>query len=387
MDFDVVVVGMGYTGLRMAVAAARKGLVVAGVDSSADRIEEIEAGVPGCGRTTVDEVELAALLAGPLRLRAGDIPRAPVYMLCVPSRDLVAAVDSVADLLRAGDLVVVQSTCPFGMVDDIVIPRLRSSGAIHVVHSPVRINPGHAPGVVVPRIVAGATPDALTEGLRFLSQLDEEVIPVRSIKVSELTKIFENTFRLVNISLVNELAAVCRESEVDVTDVLAAARSKPYGFLPHTPGAGAGGDCIPVCAEFFAAAANRHGVKARTVEAAVEVNDAMPKEILRRIPVRGRRVLVAGISYKPDVADVRRSAAVRIVEELRAETEVSYHDPYVPSLRLSDGTQLRSEAIRPAIADLVLLVTKHRGMDLAGFGAPIIDCSGGIPSIVEVQNV
>ena len=134
-------------------------------------------------------------------------------------------------------------------------------------------------------------------------------------------------------------------------------------------------------------AARRHGIPARTVEAAVEVNDAMPKEILRRIPVRGRRVLVAGVSYKPDVADIRRSAAVRIVEELTAETQVSYHDPYVPCLRLADGTQLRSEAVRPAVADLILLVTKHQGMDLSGFDAPIIDCSGGLPSIVEVQDV
>ncbi|ONI84411.1 hypothetical protein ALI144C_14700 [Actinosynnema sp. ALI-1.44] len=380
---------MGYTGLPMAVAAARRGLRVVGVDSSAARVAEIVAGEPGCGRTTVAEVELAALLSGPLCVRTGDIPHAPVYVLCVPSRDLAVAVDSISPLLRAGDLVIVQSTCPPGMIEDFVVSRISGSvdGEVHIVHSPVRINPGPDHTTSALRTVAGLTPDALGKGLRFLRQLGEEVIPVSSVRVAELTKVFENTFRLVNISLVNELAALCGVSGIDVMEVLAAARTKPYGFLAHTPGPGAGGDCVPVCAEFFAAAARRHGAPARTVEAAIEVNDAVPRSILRRIPVRGRRVVIAGVTYKPGVADVRRSAAVRLLEEIRTETEVSYHDPFVPWLRLSDGTELRSTPPSPDVADLVLVVTRHSGMNVAGFAAPVIDCSSGVPSTVEVSDV
>ncbi|MBE1465291.1 nucleotide sugar dehydrogenase [Kibdelosporangium phytohabitans] len=389
MDSDVVVVGMGYTGLPMAVAAARRGSRVVGVDSSAARVAEIVAGDPGCGRTTVAEVELAALLSGSLCVRTGDIPQAPVYVLCVASRDLAVAVDSISHLLRPGDLVIVQSTCPPGMIDGVVVPRIPAfaDGEVHVVHSPVRVNPGPDQTSPVLRTVAGLTPEARAKGIQFLRQLGEEVIPVSSVRVSELTKVFENTFRLVNISLVNELAELCGAAGVDVGEVLAAAKTKPYGFLAHTPGPGAGGDCVPVCAEFFAATARRHGAPARTVEAAIEVNDAAPRAIRRRIDVRGRRVVVAGVAYKPEVADVRRSAAVRLIEEIRTETEVSYHDPYVPRLRLSDGTELRSTPPAPGVVDLVLLVTRHRGMNVAGFAAPVIDCSRGISSTMEVSDV
>jgi UDP-N-acetyl-D-glucosamine dehydrogenase len=381
MDTDVVVVGLGYTGLPMAVAAARRGFSVVGLDASPARTAEITAGQPGCGRTMVTESELAALLAGPLRVSNGPAPVAPVHVLCVPSRDLLAAVDMVVGRLRDGDLLIVQSTCPPGMIDDVVIPRLRSGtdALIQVVHSPVRLSPGREQLPHVSRVVAGADSNCLAAGVRFLRELGENVVPVGAIRVAELTKVFENTFRLVNISLVNELAGLCREMDVDVVEVLDAAATKPFGFLRHLPGTGAGGDCVPVCAEFFAAAVQARGGVARTVEAAIEVNQSMPGTVARQLPVQGRRVLVAGVTYKPDVADMRRSAAVRLLDELRTRTEVSYHDPYVPSLRLKDGTELHSQPVEPGVADLVVLLTKHQDMDVAGFGAPVIDCTHGLP--------
>jgi len=388
MDIDVVVVGLGCAGLPMVVAAARAGLKVAGVDSSESRIAEITAGERGFGRATVDEREFSALLAGPLRLTTGPIPRAHVHLLCVPSRDLLNVVDMVSDSLRDGDLVIVQSTCPPGMMDSVVIPRFRNrtDARIHVVHSPVRVDPGREVPPIVPRVIAGATPACLSAGTSFLRGLGEHLVPVGSIRAAELTKVFENTFRLVNISLVNELAALCRASDVDVREVLEAAGTKPRGYLGHEPGPGAGGDCVPVCAEFFATAARRYGTPAMTVEAAIAVNDAMPRNVLRRLRFRGGRVVVAGVAYKPGVADTRHSAAVRILEELRAETQVAYHDPYVASLRLSDGTVMLSRPVEPGTADLVLLVTNHPGMDVGGFGAPIVDCSTGLPSMVEVHD-
>lgn len=383
MDPDVVVVGLGYTGLPMAVAAARHGHVVVGVDSSPARVAEIVEVRPGAGRTTVMETELAALLSGPLTVRTAPVPRAKVHVVCVPSRDLINAVDLVSEVLRDDDLVIVQSTCPPGMVDEVVLPRIGARA--HVAHSPVRINPGSEPTIAAPRVVASPSPEGLTAAVRFLRSVGEIVVPVGSIRVAELTKVFENTFRLVNISLANELAAVCELSDVDVREVLAAAGTKPYGYLAHEPGPGAGGDCVPVCAEFFAATARRYGIAASTVEAAIAVNDSMPTSIARKVPGRGR-VLVAGVAYKPGVADVRRSAAVRILEELRARTEVSYHDPHVPQLTLQDGTVLRSQPVRPGHADMVLVVTKHDGMDVRGFHAPVVDCSTGLLSIVEGRD-
>ncbi|TCO50878.1 nucleotide sugar dehydrogenase [Actinocrispum wychmicini] len=381
MDPDVVVVGLGYTGLPMAVAAARHGLTVVGVDHSPARVAELVAVRPGAGRTTVPENELASLLTGPLSVRTGSVPAAKVHLLCVPSRDLLSAVDLVSAVARKGDLVIVQSTCPPGMVDEVVLPRITAD--VHVAHSPVRINPGKEPVVDVPRVVASPSPEGLAAAIRFLRSVGQAVVPVGSIRVAELTKVFENTFRLVNISLANELATVCDRSNVDVREVLAAAGTKPYGYLRHEPGPGAGGDCVPVCAEFFAAAARRHGFAASTVEAAIAVNDSMPTSIARRLTCNGR-VLVAGVAYKPGVGDVRRSAAVRILDELRARTEVSYHDPHVPRLALPDGTVLYSQPVRPGRADMVLLVTKHEDMDVTGFEAPVVDCSAG--SIVEDRH-
>jgi UDP-N-acetyl-D-glucosamine dehydrogenase len=192
---------------------------------------------------------------------------------------------------------------------------------------------------------------------------------------------------------VNELATLCRAGGVAVEEVLDAAASKPFGFLRHAPSAGAGGDCVPVCAGFFASAARRWGVAARVVEAAIARNNAMPHETVSRLeelvhgvrPLRDCRVLVVGVTYKPDVPNVRQSAAVKVLELLRHRIEVGYHDPYVHRLVLSDGTALSSQALRPGIADLVVILTAHRAVDTAALmrcQAPIVDCTTGLPHFV-----
>jgi UDP-N-acetyl-D-glucosamine dehydrogenase len=383
MDPDVVVVGLGYTGLPTAVAAARSGYTVVGVDHSSTRIAELRAVSPGCGRTTVAETELAALLAGPLTIRPGPVPAAKVHVICVPSRDLPSALDLVVDSLRADDLLIVQTTCPPGMIEGVVLPRI--SPGIHVAHSPVRISPGLRPILAVPRVVAGSAPDGLTTAERFLSDIGETPIRVGSIRAAELTKVFENTFRLVNISLANELAALCGRLGVDVAEVLNAVGTNTHNYVGYVPGPGAGGDCVPVCAEFFAATARHHGLAAPTVEAAIATNDSLPQTIARQIPTVGT-LLVAGVAYKPGVGDVRRSAAVRMLEQLRQRSDVRYHDPYVPHLRLADGTDLYSQPVEPGRFDLVLIVTRHPDMDVRGFNAPVIDCSAGVVSTVEAGD-
>lgn len=192
----------------------------------------------------------------------------------------------------------------------------------------------------------------------------------------------------------NELAAVCRASYVDFAEVLEAASTRPYGFLRYQPSPGAGGDCIPVSAGFFAATAREHGLAATVVETAVALNQAMPAATVHRIrqvisanglrPLRGSRVLVVGVTYKPDVPNVRQSAAVKVLEQLRLEADISYHDPYVPDLMLTDGTRLSSTTLTPGVADLVLMLTKHRVLNeelLRGCRAPVLDCSAGQPHL------
>jgi UDP-N-acetyl-D-glucosamine dehydrogenase len=412
----VTVTGLGFTGLPMAIDAARAGCHVVGVDSSASRVAAIAGGTVGGELTTVSDHELrAALATGRLRVQtnAQRLPAANIHVLCVPTppgkrhgADLAPLRDAarhVAVSLRAGDLVVVQSSCPPGVIDQVVAGELvegsglRVGSDFHLAHSPVRIDPGIASSTLrsIPRIVGGATPRCTELAARFLRRMTDRVVTVSSIQTAELVKIFENCFRLVNISLVNELAALCQASGAAVEEVLDAAASKPFGFLRHAPSAGAGGDCVPVCAGFFVSAARRHGVAARLVEAAIARNNAMPLHTVRRLEellsahgfraLRDCRVLVVGVTYKPDVPNVRQSAAVKVLELLGRRTRISYHDPHVPRLVLSDGTTMRSQPLRPSGADLVVLLVRHGATDmnpLMRCQAPVVDCTNGLPRLI-----
>jgi UDP-N-acetyl-D-glucosamine dehydrogenase len=312
-------------------------------------------------------------------------------------------VDSVAPTLRQGDLVIVQSTCPPGTTQDMVLARLaRRSGLLpgtgfHLAYSPVRLNPGDARATLrkVPRVVAGATSACSRRAMEFLRRITDQVVPVSTTRTAEFVKIFEDTFRLVNISLVNELTALCRASHVDIREVLDAVATKPFGFARHHPGPGVGGAGLPASTAFFASAARRVGVPSAIVAAAVAVNDAAPAVVVRRLhrllaahrlpPLTGRRILVVGVTYKPDVPDVRESAAVRVLTRLRRVADVAYHDPYVPELRLADGTVLRSAPLDPDWPDLALLLTRHTAVEPAGLvehGVPVVDCSTGTPALV-----
>ncbi|MEV0677692.1 nucleotide sugar dehydrogenase [Actinosynnema sp. NPDC050436] len=408
---DAVVVGLGFTGLPTALAAAGAGLRVVGVDSSADRVRALAAIRPGCGLGTVpDDAVRTALAGGRLVVRdaADGVPPAGVHVLCLPTPPnrfggvdlgpLTSACRAVGEVLRVGDLVLVQSTCPPGTVAQSLAPvlervsGLRAGWDFHLACAPVRIDPGNrAHGFAsLPRVVGGHTRRCAQRATRFLSAMTGEVVEVATTCAAEVTKIFENTFRLVNISLVNELGALCRAYGVDVAEVLRAAGTKPFGFLRHQPSAGAGGDCVPVSARFFAGAARRRGMLSPLVDAALAVNEAQPAHTVHRLrealhsagrSLRGARVLVLGVTYKPDTPNVRQSASVAVLEELRREAAVEYHDPYVPELTLSDGTSLTGKG-SPDVrdADLVVLMTPHRAFrDLPDLGVPVYDCSSGDP--------
>ncbi|WP_246019406.1 nucleotide sugar dehydrogenase [Saccharothrix australiensis] len=403
--------GLGFTGLPTAVAAAGAGLRVTGLDSSAQRVREVAEARPGCGLGTVSEHALrAALATGRLTVRdaASGPPVAEVHVLCLPTpadrrggvdlRPLTTAALAVGSVLRPDDLVLVQSTCPPGTVAESLVPtlerssRLRAGADFHVACAPMRIDPGNRSHgfAALPRVVGGHTTRCADRAARFLSGVAHEVVGVTSTCAAELAKVFENTFRLVNISLANEFAALCRAYGVDVAEALRAAGTKPFGFLGHEPSAGAGGDCVPVSARFFTAAARRRGLHSPLVDTAITVNDAMPVHTVHRLreavhstgrSLRDSRVLLLGVAYKPDIPNVRQSAAIAVLEELHRETAVEYHDPYVPEVVLSDGTRLASRQLGDfRSTDLVVVMTPHRvyrGLEI--LDVPVYDCASGYP--------
>ncbi|HEX6345997.1 nucleotide sugar dehydrogenase [Umezawaea sp.] len=407
---DVVVLGLGFTGLPTALAAAEAGSAVVGLDVSPERVRRITEGVPGFGLGTVSERAVGEVIArGGLRVSGGAVPRAGTYVVCVPTPPdrrgdvdltaLTAAVTALAAVIGVGDLVLVQSTCPPRTLDRHLVPLLEERSGLRagrdfaVASAPMRVDPGRAshPFHAVPRVIGGYTRACARRAKGFLDAVGGPVVEVGSSAAAELVKVFENTFRMVNISLANELAALCRAHGVDVDEVVDAAATKPYGFLAHRPSAGAGGDCVPVAARFLSLSARREGLHCSVVDAALAVNDAMPLRTAHRIEevcgksLRGSRVLVVGVTYKADVPNVRQSAAVAVLEELRRVATVEYHDPHVPRLELSDGSVLLGVALDDvdwSLVDAVVVMTRHRVVDheaLAARGAPVFDCGTGDP--------
>ncbi|WP_301304491.1 nucleotide sugar dehydrogenase [Streptoalloteichus tenebrarius] len=392
-NIDVAVIGLGVTGLPMAIAAANSGMSVVGVDADPRRVGELRAAPP--------VPRLRVRLAGAVA------PTAGVHLLCVPTppggddgadlAPLSLACRAVGRAVRRGGLVVVQSTCPPGTVEGRVARRLADASGLapgvdfHLAHAPDRIDPGNQslPATRIPRVVGGLTPRCTEVAAAFMARLVERVVPVSTCRTAEFVKTFENTFRLVNISLVNELAELCRSWGVEVGEVLDAAATKPFGFLPHRPGIGAGGACIPVVPGFLSSGARRVGVRTEVVDAALAVNEVMPARVVARLQealaargmiLRGRRVLVVGVCYKPDVADVRQSAAVRVLDRLRLEASVCYHDPLVPLLCLPDGSVLRSTPLAELDGfDLAVVLTRHAGLaeSLRGARIPVVDMADG----------
>ena len=404
---EVVVIGLGFTGLPTALAAAEAGWTVVGVDASTDRVRQIVDEVPGFGLGTASEHRVReAIASGRLLVRGGAVCRAGTYVVCVPTPPdrrggvdmtaLAGAMAAIGAVLGAGDLVLVQSTCPPGTLGERLVPLLEAGSGLragvdfHVASAPMRIDPGRTSHSVttIPRVVGGYTRLCAARAARFVG---EHVVEVGSPVAAELVKVFENTFRMVNISLVNELAALCRAHGVDVDEVVEAAATKPFGFLAHRPSAGAGGDCVPVAARFFSLDARRAGLHSAVVDAALAVNDAMPLRTVHRIEqalgksLRGSRIVVVGVAYKADMANVRQSAAVAVLEELRRSAHVEYHDPHVPRLDLLDGSVLRSvdlDAVHWSAVDLVVVMTRHRAVDhnsLLARGVPAVDCASGAP--------
>ncbi len=400
------VLGLGYVGLPLAVAYAKAGFEVVGFDLSAEKVDQVnnkrsyiidisdeelaEAVKPGGLRATTDFSELATCDA---------------CNICVPTplgktRDpdisyIQSAVASISATMHAGMLVILESTTYPGTTEEVILPILSKDGLVvgkdfFLAFSPERVDPGNATytTINIPKVVGGVTP-ACTEVARHLySQVMNTVVPVSSVRVAETVKLLENTFRSVNIAMVNELALMCSAMDIDVWEVIAGASTKPFGFMPFYPGPGLGGHCIPIDPFYLSWKAKQYGSEARFIELAGQINGAMPKHVVsltagalntRKKALNGSKVLVVGVAYKPAIDDLRESPALDIIELLtKAGAVVSWYDPHVPELPAGiHGEHLRAwDKAALGAFDAAVIVTPHPGVDhkvLLGAGPVVVD--------------
>ena len=390
----VAVVGQGYVGLSVACAAADAGFPVLGIDVDHHRIHALSNGsleVPGVDA----DLFRMGMQTGLMRFTTdtAHVSDADVVLICVPTPVLdhtpdLSYVDGacrdVGTHLQSGSLVVLESTTYPGTTDERVKPLLERSGLsagrdFLLAYSPERIDPGNAEFSFreVPRVVGGLSPESTGAAVLFYEQIVDKVMPVSTCRAAELAKLLENTFRHVNIGLVNEMAMVCHEVDIDVWEVIAAAATKPFGFMAFQPGPGVGGHCIPLDPTYLAWQVRRDaGHQFRVLEEAEDINLQMPAWVTGRIgealndqgkAVKDSKILVLGVSYKPDVGDIRESPSATIIKLLQKRgAHVTFHDPYIDEVPLNGGSLHRSELTNQTVerADLTALLTPHSGYDL-----------------------
>jgi len=386
----VAVVGQGYVGLPLAIAAANAGHEVVGVDINDALVARLNAGESPIG--DIASASITAVLDSSYSVTTdfGVIRDCSVVVLCVPTpldearnpdlAPLTAALESVASHLAAGSLVIVESTVSPGSTRKLAAPILDKAGiAYELAYSPERIDPANKNWNVTntPKLVAGITESARDKAVAFYSSFVSQVHTASSVEVIETAKLLENSFRLVNISFINEIAAFCAKLGIDVREVIEAAATKPYGFMPFYPGAGVGGHCIPVDPSYLLATATEVGAPMRFIELANEVNLSLPSYFVGVAQgmlgsLSGRKVLVVGIAYKPDVSDLRESPALPLISLLRgAGADVSWHDDLVGSWNGESSVPLTSGY------DLAILVNPHSGVDLGLLGdTKVLDTRG-----------
>ena len=394
-DSKVAVVGLGYVGLPLALAFVEAGITVVGVDTNPARVTELNE-----GRSPIDDIDDARLRAG---LAAGftvttppgaDLHSVDAMFVCVPTpitqaKDpdlgpVLRAANVVRGGLRAGQLIVLQSTTFPGTTTGKFREALEETGLVagrdfDLAFAPERVNPGDPASAqrTVPRLVGGMTPQATTRAAALLRNVNNTVIELTSPDAAELAKLLENVFRNVNIALVNQLALLCERMGLDVWEVIDAAATKPFGFMPFRPGPGVGGHCIPVDPYYLAWRAREFDFVDRFVELAGDINLAMPRHVVdlaaealneRGRALKGARVGVIGVAFKPDVRDPRNSPAADVIAGLTARgADVTYHDPHVPAFTSADGTAMASASLAALLedSDVIVIVTPHAAVDWA----------------------
>jgi UDP-N-acetyl-D-glucosamine dehydrogenase len=389
----VVVVGQGYVGLPLALGAAEAGFKVSGIEIDQDKVAAINT-----GHSPVEDVPhatIAKLIAeGQYKVQSDyeSVAEAEIVLLAVPSpltpdrtpdlTHIVEAATEVAKSLRPGTLVILESTIYPGVTRSVLAPLLAevsglNADDIDVAYSPERIDPTNKTWTLAntPKLVSGLSAQATTRAADFYRTFINDVVLVDTPEIAETAKLLENTFRFVNISLINELAEFCHRAGIPILDVIDAAASKPFGFMKFTPSAGVGGHCISVDPHFLSYAANLHGVNSQFIALADKINRELPDQIVRRAEdllgtqLDGKTVLIIGVAYKPNVADTRETPAAPLIDALRARGSlVTWHDEHV-----KDWRGEKSEPIDNT-HDLAILVTAHMSLDLAELGlTPLLD--------------
>jgi UDP-N-acetyl-D-glucosamine dehydrogenase len=408
------IVGLGYVGLPLAVAFAEAGHEVVGLDSDRRKIEGVNA-----GHSHIEDIADATLAGLGESLRASgdhaDLAGCDAVVICVPTPltgsrepDLTHLLDSATGLsqvLRPGQLVVLESTTYPGTTRERLQPILEESGLaagrdFHLAFSPERIDPGRTDYTVrtTPKLVGGLTPACARRAHDLYSSICDEVVMLSSPEVAELSKLLENIFRSVNIALVNELAQLCDRLEIDVWEVIDAASTKPFGFMRFEPGPGMGGHCLPVDPFYLAFKAREHDFYPEFIELAGKVNQTQPTYCVERIeralnaaekPVNGSRILILGVSYKAGVGDIRESPALKIAQRLiDLGGDVSYYDPYVPALPQLGLTCVDLDEALTSV-DLAAIVTAHPDLDYQAVVAavPLVADFRGVTRGIAASNL
>jgi nucleotide sugar dehydrogenase len=393
MTVDVVVLGLGYVGLPLAQEATRAGLRVLGFDVKPDVVQALSS-----GRSHVDDLtdaDVAEMVRLGFRATGdeAEIATATTAVICVPTplasaggpdlRAVTAATESISRWLRPGMLVVLESTTYPGTTEEVVRPILERSGLVagkdfHLAFSPERIDPGNPEFGArnTPKVVGGLTAACTDRAAEFYGRFVETVVRTKGTREAEMAKLLENTYRHINIALVNEMAKFCHQLGIDLWDVIHAASTKPFGFQAFYPGPGVGGHCIPIDPNYLS-----HNVRARLgypfrfVELAEEINATMPAYVARRAQnilnnagkaTNGATILLLGVTYKPNIADRRESPAIPLAQRLSAlGAKIAFHDPYVTDWQVPGVDALRVDDVEVAAveADLVVLVQNHREYD------------------------
>ncbi|MEO8288921.1 MAG: nucleotide sugar dehydrogenase [Chloroflexota bacterium] len=418
----VGVIGLGYVGLPLAVEFAKAGFNVVALDVDEKKVEAINA-----GHSYIKDVESAdienVVRTGKLHATSDytAIREVDTISICVPTplrktKDpdisyIVSATEAIAANFRPGQLVVLESTTYPGTTDEVILPRLSAGGYtvgedFFLAFSPERIDPGNPQYQThnIPKVIGGVTPNCVKLATTLYSTVIEKVIPVSSTATAEMVKLLENTFRAVNIGMANELAIMCNKLGIDVWEVIQAAATKPFGFMPFYPGPGLGGHCIPIDPHYLSWKLKTLNYNARFIELASEINTNMPNYVLDLVAdalndnaraLRGSRVLVLGASYKRDIEDVRESPAIDIISLLLSKgAEADYHDPYVPTLELAGhderihSIELTQQALQGY--DAVVIVTDHSSFDynwIAANSKMVVDTRNATRGIQNRDNI
>ncbi len=413
----VGVVGLGYVGLPLAVAFGEAGLDVVGVDADAKKVAAINAGASHVEDVSSEILE-SSVGAGKLTATTefealGD---ADAVVICLPTpldehrapdlSSVVAGAEAVAEFLRPGTLVVLESTTYPGTTREVLLPLLESGGRevgedFFLAFSPERIDPGNREYTIrdMPKVVGGMTPECLRRASDLYALVCREVHPVSSPESAEMSKLLENVFRGVNIALVNEMAILCDRMGIDVWEVIGAASTKPFGFMPFSPGPGLGGHCIPVDPFYLSWRARAFDTTTEFIELAGRVNVNMPYYAADRVfralndegkAVKGSRILILGMSYKPDVGDLRESPSLKLLELLRgASAAVAYHDPHIPTLPECGTSSVELTEAELRRSDCVIIATDHAVLDLrlvVEYAPKVVDLRNAVRSRLGYSN-